>query len=83
MMRQLSTHNRLKSAVEKKRHSYVDKTQRCNREYRKGKKETAYRHRLSNNYLLSVGQKEGPYLILKESKSTLNIIFEHSQELPC
>ena len=46
-------------------------------------RKTAYRHRSSNNYLLSVGQKEGPYLILKESKSTLNIISEHSQELPC
>ena len=46
-------------------------------------RKTAYCHRSSNNYLLSVGQKEGSYLILKESKSTLNIIFEHSQELPC
>ena len=46
-------------------------------------RKTAYCHRSSNNYLLSVGQKEGSYLILKESKSTLNIIFEHSRELPC
>ena len=42
-------------------------------------RKTAYRHRSSNNYLLSVGQKEGPYLILKESKISCFFLLEHSK----
>ena len=34
---------------------------------KKETRKTAYRHRSSNNYLSSVGQKEGLNLILKES----------------
>lgn len=42
-------------------------------------RKTTYRHRSSNNYLLSVGQKEGPYLILKESKISCFFLLEHSK----
>ena len=42
-------------------------------------RKTTYRQRSSNNYLLSVGQKEGPYLILKESKISCFFLLEQSK----
>lgn len=42
-------------------------------------RKTTYRHRSSNNCRLSVGQKEGLYLILKESKISCFFLLEHSK----
>ena len=54
-------------------------TENAEKAKKKELRKTAYRHRSSNNYRLSVGQKEGPYLILKESKISRFFLLEHSK----